>query len=369
MSDTIKLPHQHVDKDGYVLLVKCLNRDGTSYDGFIWPKAGPVEPLKWSRTPDCDSGGLFGWPWGIGLAGRNPDACASWIVFRAKPENVIDLTGKAKAVPGENKDLPEVVYYGTQSGAMAFTMSGRMEFVTSNASGSASQTGYRGSASQTGDRGSACQTGDRGSACQTGYRGSASQTGYSGSASQTGYSGSASQTGYSGSACQTGDRGSASQTGDSGSASQTGDSGSASQTGYSGSACQTGDSGSASQTGDSGSASQTGYSGSACQTGDRGSASQTGDSGSASQTGYSGSACQTGDRGSAEVHGEQSCAVALGIAAKAKGKKGCWLTLCEWREIGGKWNRIDCQTKKVDGEMIKADTWYQLKAGKFVEMK
>jgi hypothetical protein len=414
MSDTIKLPHQHVDKDGYVLLVKCLNRDGTSYDGFIWPKAGPVEPLKWSRTPDCDSGGLFGWPWGIGLAGRDPDACASWIVFRAKPENVIDLTGKAKAVPGENKDLPEVVYYGTQSGAMAFTMSGRMEFVTSNASGSASQTGYRGSASQTGDRGSACQTGDsgsasqtgdrgsasqtgdsgsasqtgdsgsasqtgdrgsasqtgdRGSASQTGDRGSASQTGYSGSASQTGYSGSASQTGYSGSACQTGDRGSASQTGDSGSASQTGDSGSASQTGYSGSACQTGDSGSASQTGYSGSACQTGYRGSASQTGDSGSASQTGDSGSASQTGYSGSACQTGDRGSAEVHGEQSCAVALGIAAKAKGKKGCWLTLCEWREIGGKWNRIDCQTKKVDGEMIKADTWYQLKAGKFVEMK
>ena len=266
----MKTPSQHTDKDGFVLLVKCLNRDGTGHNNFKWPEAGPVQNHFWSRKADCDSGGLFGWPWGFGMDGREPDACATWLVFRAKPENVIDLSGKAKAVPSDDgKELPEVVFYGTQAGAMAFTMAGRMELVAANASGSASQTG---------DRGSASQTGDKGSASQTGYRGSASQTGY------------------------------------------------------------------------------------------RGSASQTGDNGSASQTGDSGSASQTGERGSAEVHGDESVSVCLGLNAKAKGKKGCWLTLDEWKEIDGKLHRIDVQTKKVDGERIRADTWYTLKYGSFAEV-
>ena len=189
-------PSQWVDKDGYVLIVKCLNRDGTTYGGFKWPAAGPVKPDKWSRTPDCDSGGLFGWPWGIGIGdGRIPDACTSWRVFRAKPENVITIGNKVKAVPGGNGELPEVVYSGPQAGAMAFTMFGRVQMVLHNANGSASATGYSGSASATGYSGSASATGASGSASATGYSGSASATGDRGSASATGYRGSASATG------------------------------------------------------------------------------------------------------------------------------------------------------------------------------
>lgn len=59
--------HQWTHKGDSVLLVKVLNRDGTTHRGFIWPKEGPVKPDKWSRVPDCKSGGLFGWPWGMGI--------------------------------------------------------------------------------------------------------------------------------------------------------------------------------------------------------------------------------------------------------------------------------------------------------------
>src|ERR1039457_7081655 len=198
-------PCEWTDKDGYVLLVKCLNRDGTSHNGFVWPKAGPVKPDKWSRVADCVSGGLFGWPWGTAISdGRIADACAPWLVFPAKPGNVIDLSGKAKAVPGEDGELPEVVYWGDQAGSMSFTMFGRVQMVIAGASGSASATGERGSASATGWRGSASATGWSGSASATGWSGSASATGWSGSASATGWRGSASAIGEDGCAVSVG---------------------------------------------------------------------------------------------------------------------------------------------------------------------
>ena len=59
--------HQWTDEDGYVRIVKCVNRDGTSHGGFVWPKSGPVTNPHWSRDPTCDSGGLFGWAWGMGI--------------------------------------------------------------------------------------------------------------------------------------------------------------------------------------------------------------------------------------------------------------------------------------------------------------
>jgi hypothetical protein len=156
-------PHQWTNGGEYVLIVKCLNRDGTSYSGFVWPKAGPVKNDFWSREPTCSSGGLFGWPWGFFVAdGRDPDALAPWLVFKARPENIIgNIEGpKCKAVPGENGELPEVVYYGTQAGAMRFTQDGRMALVVKNSEGKASTSGYSSSASTSGDRSIAAACGE-----------------------------------------------------------------------------------------------------------------------------------------------------------------------------------------------------------------
>ena len=166
----------------------------------------------------------------------------------------------------------------------------------------------------------------------------------------------------------TGDHGAASATGNQGAASATGDHGAASATGDRGAASATGDRGAASATGDQGAASATGDRGAASATGDQGAASATGYQGAASATGDRGAASATGYQGAASATGEESCSVALGYEAKAKGAKGCWITLAEWADIDDKWHRIDVRTRKVDGKHIKADTWYQLIEGKFAEV-
>ena len=145
-------PHQWVDDEGRVLIVKCVNADMTSYEKFVWPKAGPVKPTVWKRDTTCDSGGLFGWPWGMFIGdGKDPHADMAWLVFAAKPENVIDLGGKVKVVPGDDGDCANVIYCGTMAGAMAFTMKGRVALVENNALENHA-TGDSGSASATGDK-------------------------------------------------------------------------------------------------------------------------------------------------------------------------------------------------------------------------
>jgi len=165
----------------------------------------------------------------------------------------------------------------------------------------------------------------------------------------------------------TGDTDGAVESKDRGAASATGYQGAASATGDRGAASATGDRGAASATGDRGAASATGYQGAASATGDRGAASATGYQGAASATGDRGAASATGDRGAASATGEEGCAVALGIEGKVKGIKGTWLTAAEWEKKGG-WHRIDVKTVKVDGEKIKADTFYVLKKGEFTEV-
>jgi len=49
------------------------------------------------------------------------------------------------------------------------------------------------------------------------------------------------------------------------------------------------------------------------------------------------------------------------------GALGCWLTIAEWAEKPDGWHRVDVQTAIVDGENVKANVWYRLKGGKFVE--
>jgi hypothetical protein len=61
--------------------------------------------------------------------------------------------------------------------------------------------------------------------------------------------------------------------------------------------------------------------------------------------------------------------VALGIEGRAKAALGSWITLSEWENKNLEWHRIDVKTKKVDGKRIKADTWYKLINGKFMEVK
>ena len=53
-----------------------------------------------------------------------------------------------------------------------------------------------------------------------------------------------------------------------------------------------------------------------------------------------------------------------------RAKKGSWITLSEWERSLEKdgWIPKCVKTKFVDGEKIKADTFYRLENGKFVEV-
>ena len=91
------------------------------------------------------------------------------------------------------------------------------------------------------------------------------------------------------------------------------------------------------------------------------------------QIGSSGDSAKIGSSGdSAKIDstGDDSVIMCAGNKSKAKAKVGSWITLAEWKWSDDK-NRnvpICVKTEYVDGENIKADTWYQLKNGKFVEV-
>lgn len=68
--------------------------------------------------------------------------------------------------------------------------------------------------------------------------------------------------------------------------------------------------------------------------------------------------------------GEDSVIMCAGDDSKAKANVGSWITLAEWKWNNSKrrWIPVCVKTEYVDGENIKADTWYQLKNGEFVEI-
>lgn len=86
--------------------------------------------------------------------------------------------------------------------------------------------------------------------------------------------------------------------------------------------------------------------------------------------GYSAKIGSSGYYAKIDSTGEDSVIMCAGKESKAKAKVGSWITLTEW-EWNDQKNRyvpVCVKTEYVDGENIKADTWYQLRNGKFVEV-
>ena len=77
-----------------------------------------------------------------------------------------------------------------------------------------------------------------------------------------------------------------------------------------------------------------------------------------------------GDYGNADVSmAAESLAVSFGNCGRVKGALGCWLVCAEYRvsEVDFRPHIVDVKLVQVDGEVIKADTWYELENGEFVE--
>jgi len=177
--------------------------------------------------------------------------------------------------------------------------------------------------------------------------------------STTGYRSGAQATGHNSGAQATGDRSGAQATGYRSGAQATGDCSGAQATGDWSGAQATGDWSGAQATGD--------WSG-AQATGDWSGAQATGDCSGAQATGNWSMATTNGLESASHVDGKDAVAMAIGHKSKAKGTKGSWLVLAEWEQASEGWFIKDMKAIKVDDEQIKADTWYVLKDGEFVEV-
>ena len=112
----------------------------------------------------------------------------------------------------------------------------------------------------------------------------------------------------------------------------------------------------------------TGNRGAASATGYQGAASATGDQGAASATGNQGAASATGNQGAASATGKAGVALATGFGCKAKGAIGCAICVVERGNWDGEtYPIINIKAAIVDGDIIKADTYYMLINGAFVE--
>ena len=158
---------------------------------------------------------------------------------------------------------------------------------------------------------------------------------------------------------------------DYGVSSATGDSGVSSATGNSGVSSATGSGGVSSATGNSGVSSATGICGASSATGDYGVSSATGDCGASSATGDCGASSATGYKGASSADNSTAVAVAWGYKSKAKGCIGAHIVCAEWKydKFKSDWFFVGAKMSIVDGVKIKADTYYTLRDGEFVEVE
>lgn len=105
----------------------------------------------------------------------------------------------------------------------------------------------------------------------------------------------------------------------------------------------------------------------------QGASSATGYYGTSSATGDYGASSATGYKGTSSAGDTESVAVAWGYHGKAKGVLGAHLVLADWEgDEDAYWNQNSWQLKgakmvRVDGEIIKPDTYYTMKNGEVVE--
>ena len=199
------------------------------------------------------------------------------------------------------------------------------------------------------------------------------QIGSSGNYAWIGSSGPSAKIGSSGDYAQIGLSGYSAKIGSSGDYAQIGSSGDYAQIGSSGDYAQIGSSGDSVKIGSSGDSVEIGSSGNCAQIGSLGNFAQIGSSGDFAKIGSFGDFAQissSGDYAKINSTGSDSVIMCAGCKALAKAKIGSWITLSEWvySEGKGRYVPVCVKTEYVDGENIKADTYYQLIDGVFTEV-
>ena len=131
-------------------------------------------------------------------------------------------------------------------------------------------------------------------------------------------------------------------------------------------------SGDASQLAASGDGSRLAASGYRSQLAASGYGSQLAASGDGSQLaalGYGSQLAASGYGSQLAALGYESVVAGIGVNNIAKCALGGFIVLAEWKYIDNRCAPVDVKAAKVDGEAIKANTWYKLVGGEFVEVQ
>ena len=203
-------------------------------------------------------------------------------------------------------------------------------------------------------------------------RGYSAKIGSSGDYAKIASSGYYARIGSSGNYAQIGSSGNYAQIGSSGYSAQIASSGNSAQIGSSGNSAQIANSGDCAQIVSSGDYAKIGNSGYYAKIGNSGDCAQIVSSGYSAQIASSGDYAQiasSGDSAQIASSGEHSVVFAAGHNSIAKAKIGSWITLTEWEYNDGVRVPICVKTEQVDGERVKADTFYKLIDGEFKEVE
>ena len=98
--------------------------------------------------------------------------------------------------------------------------------------------------------------------------------------------------------------------------------------------------------------------------GDSSQVATSGDYSKVATSGYSSKVATSGDYSKVDICGKESIGANIGINGKIKGVIGTWITLSEYNNNN---KPIYVLSVQIDGEKIKADTWYMLKNKKMTE--
>ncbi len=182
----------------------------------------------------------------------------------------------------------------------------------------------------------------------------------------TGDSAHSATTGHYAHSATTGDSAHSATTGYSAHSATTGDSAHSATTGDSAHSATTGDYAHSATTGDYyAHSATTGYSAHSATTGYSAHSATTGDYAHSATTGDSAHSATTGSSANSSALGKNTIAAALGYKSRAKGARGSFLVLAEYKDDGVTIKAVG--VAQVRGK-IKPDTWYVLKNGKFTEV-
>ena len=184
METTTVKPHLWTDGGSKVLLLKRIDKDGTTRDGkFPYPQVGGIVTAPdFNSTPRCGNG-IHWWPWGIGLGdGMDYDIIDDiWLVGAELPDKIIgELDGREKC----KTQRAEIVYRGSFAGAWAMVNSGRhrlIEAMAKAASGNYSSSAASGDSSNSASSGNSSRSassGDYSSSAASGNYSSAMANGF-----------------------------------------------------------------------------------------------------------------------------------------------------------------------------------------------